>query len=280
MRFWPALDIQSADDILLATLDDFHPTALEELERGLRAYFATAQWRDAARAALEAQGIAATAADVPDENWAARSQQDLRPVTVGRITIVADPAFPIPAPRSLIPATPHSPRPAPFTMVIRPSMGFGTGHHATTRLCLAALQELSLEGAAVLDVGTGSGILAIAAALLGAVNVSAIDHDADAVQSAGDNLVLNPGADRVTFSVADLADTRLPESDVVTANLTGAMLTRSAAPLLAGVRSGGTLIASGILAPEEDGVRRAFSAASLVDRRQEDEWVCLILKKP
>ena len=272
MRFWPALDIQSADDILLATLDDFHPTALEELERGLRAYFATAQWRDAARDALEAQGIAATAADVPDENWAARSQQDLRPVTVGRITIVADPAFPIPAPRSLIPD--------PLTIVIRPSMGFGTGHHATTRLCLAALQELSLEGAAVLDVGTGSGILAIAAALLGAVNVSAIDHDADAVQSAGDNLVLNPGADRVTFSVADLADTRLPESDVVTANLTGAMLTRSAAPLLAGVRSGGTLIASGILAPEEDGVRRAFSAASLVDRRQEDEWVCLILKKP
>ena len=159
-------------------------------------------------------------------------------------------------------------------------MGFGTGHHATTRLCLAALQEFSLAGAAVLDVGTGSGILAIAAASLGAARVQAIDHDADAVQSADESLALNPGVDGVTFTVADLAEAALPESDVVTANLTGAMLIRSAALLLAGVRSGGTLIVSGILAPEEDRVRRAFSAASLVDRRQEDEWVCLILKKP
>jgi ribosomal protein L11 methyltransferase len=159
-------------------------------------------------------------------------------------------------------------------------MGFGTGHHATTRLCLAALQELDLEGAAVLDVGTGSGILAIAAVSLGARHAHAIDHDPDAVQSAQENLALNPGVGSVTIAIADLDATRLPESDVVTANLTGAVLIRYADPLIGAVKPGGTLIVSGILAPEEDLVRRAFATASLVDRRQEDEWACLILKKP
>ena len=263
---WPALDVPP-DEILLATLDDFQPTAVEEHGDRARVFFATSALRDAAHRALIARGIACSPVDVPDEDWAARSQQNLQPVTVGHITIVPEP---IPDPRSL----------SPVTIVIRPSMGFGTGHHATTRLCLAALQELNLEGAVVLDVGTGSGILAIAAVLLGASHAHAIDHDADAVQSAEENLALNPGVSNVTFAVADLSATRLPASDIVTANLTGAVLIRYAAPLLGALESGGTLIASGMLAPEEDLVRRAFSAASLVDRRQEDEWVCLILKKP
>jgi ribosomal protein L11 methyltransferase len=204
---------------------------------------------------------------VADEDWARRSQQNLEPVTVGRITIV---------PRS----DASSPHPQPLTIVIEPSMGFGTGHHATTRLCLAALQRTALTGAFVLDVGTGSGILAIAAARLGAAAVLGVDSDADAIRSANGNLELNPGASGIRFTVADVAALPLPRADVITANLTGALLARVAGLLLEALTPEGSLILSGILAEEEGSVRRAFSAAEGAWRQQDEEWIGLILTTP
>jgi ribosomal protein L11 methyltransferase len=162
--------------------------------------------------------------------------------------------------------------------VIEPSMGFGTGHHATTRLCLEALQTLDVRGAVVFDAGTGSGILAIAASRLGAAAVYAIDVDADAVRSARSNLTLNPQA-HVTVALADLTSFAMPPADIVLANLTGATLVRSAAGLAGRLRPGGTLVASGILASEADEVRGSFEAMALGHRAQDGEWICLTMKK-
>jgi ribosomal protein L11 methyltransferase len=159
-------------------------------------------------------------------------------------------------------------------------MGFGTGHHVTTRLCLTALQTIDLTNRVVLDVGTGSGVLAIAADRLGAARAIGIDCDADAIQSARENLDLNPEASRVTFDAVDLAARALPLVDVVTANLTGALLVRAAPALLAAVRAGGTLILSGIQSHERDEVRRAFADAVVCWERDEDGWVGLAVKKP
>jgi ribosomal protein L11 methyltransferase len=158
-------------------------------------------------------------------------------------------------------------------------MGFGTGHHATTRLCLAALQELDIRGRTLLDVGTGSGVLAIAARLLGATSAIGIDNDPDAIQSARENLALNPLAADVEFAYADLAGASLPTADIVAANLTGALLARSAAALLAAAAAGGTIILSGLMLDERDDVVRAFGNRPIIWERSEDEWVGLAVKK-
>ena len=268
-RTWPAIEVQiAASDLLLALVDDFEPTAVEENESGVRIYFPTAAARDAALEAVQS-AAPAHATDVPDEDWARRSQEGLEPVTVGKLTI-------LPNPESRIP-NPSSPRSS--AIVILPSMGFGTGHHATTRLCLEALQAIDLTNAVVLDVGTGSGVLAIAADRLGAARATGIDNDADAIQSARDNLALNPAARQIEVDVADLNRAVLPLADVLTANLTGALLVRSSQTLLSAVQPGGTLILSGVLADERDEVVRAFAPAAVVWEREEEGWIGVIMKK-
>jgi ribosomal protein L11 methyltransferase len=159
--------------------------------------------------------------------------------------------------------------------VINPSMGFGTGHHATTRLCLAALQTLNLAGHRALDVGTGSGVLAIAARLLGAREAIGIDSDEDAVQSARENLSRNALVDGVRFEIGDLRDWPLLPAEVVIANLTGAFLSRTAAILLGAVAPGGTLIVSGLQVAERDEVMNAFRSARLTWQADEDGWAAL-----
>jgi ribosomal protein L11 methyltransferase len=279
VKHYPALDLQSANlELLYAALDEFSPTAIEEHDDNLRAFFLTAEHRNAAHRALAAT-CHVSAIDVSDEDWARRSQEGLQPVTVGRISIV-------PNRQSAIADESAIRNPQSAIVVIQPSMGFGTGHHATTRLCLSALQQIDVRGKTVLDVGTGSGILAIAARALGAARTTGIDVDPDAIQSARENLELNPGISSVSFSVTDLetADVwgQTPDisPDIVTANLTGALLTRTASRLLDATATGGHLILSGLMTSERDEVVAAFRRGTVVWERSEDEWVGLAVKKP
>lgn len=263
MKHYPALDVQSTSDMVLALADDFAPSAAESRDGSTRLFFSSPAARDEALTTLRAGGYVVQPIDVPDEDWARRSQADLAPVTVGRITVVA----------------PWHLAPGHLLVVIAPSMGFGTGHHETTRLCLEALQTIDLNGATMLDVGTGSGVLAIAADRLGATQALGIDNDADAIQSARENLALNPSARHTAFEVADVAGLAPNAADVVAANLTGALLIRVADTLIAAVRVGGILILSGVLSEEYDAVRKAFDGLEPLWHRHDGEWVGLILKK-
>jgi ribosomal protein L11 methyltransferase len=268
MRSWPAVDFHEPPDadLLLAVLDDYHPTAIEERGADVRAFFSDPAERDAARRALAAQ-FRLTPVDVPDEEWARRSQENLAPVTVGRIRIVPDLQL------QLKPSFDDARDDPAMTVVIRPSMGFGTGHHATTRLCLAALQAIDLSGRFVLDVGTGSGVLALAARRLGAGEALGIDVDADAIRSARENVALNPGVDNVRFELQDLQHPALPAADVITANLTGALLRRSSRHLISRLRPGGVLILGGLQSAERREVFDAFAPLELAWEREEDGWV-------
>ena len=275
----PALDLRfpaHADlgDLISAELHDLSPTAIHEIESGSthtwRVFFASSTARDAAQGALGrrfgAEGLLAAPADVPDEDWAARSQADLRHVRVGRI-VVAPPWD-----------VPHV-APDEVPVIIRPSMGFGTGHHATTRLCLRLLQRIDCAGKRVLDVGTGSGVLALAAARLGASEAVGIDVDADALASAGENLELNGQVrPRVRFVLADLCDLK-DTADIVLANLTGAALVASAQALVRCVRPGGVLVLSGFQTHESDALVRAFGGSLACEALEsEEEWGAAVIR--
>jgi ribosomal protein L11 methyltransferase len=274
VKRYPALDVQpgASPDALLGLLDDFQPTALDDHDSTWRVFFAASDTRDRARDALATAGYSPAAVEVDDEDWAARSQQALGPVVVGRVTI---------APPWAIHSLPQSPASGlqPLLVVIEPSMGFGTGHHATTRLCLAAIQTIDVTGCRVLDVGTGSGVLAIASGLLGAAHAVGIDSDPDALDSARANLALNPAALNVEFQLAEVMSAKLPRADVLTANLTGTLLQRAAAVLLQTIEPGGRIIVSGVLAAERAAVVEAFTPAALEWEAREDEWVAIVFRR-
>lgn len=264
---FPRADFPADDDVdrLLAELDEAGPIGIDHVADDLRVFFMTREARDRAAGLFASSDppISARVEDVPDEGWAERSQASLGAVRVGRIVV----------------APPWVPRePDGLWIEILPSMGFGTGHHESTRLCLALLQECDLLGRSAIDIGTGSGVLALAAWRLGASSVRAFDYDPDAVACAMESVTRNGAQDAVRVAQLDLHDPAarsLEPADVVLANLTGDMLRRTAAVIAKLVRAGGTLIVSGVLDREADDVVASFERESLVvaSKVAEGEWV-------
>lgn len=284
-RHWPALalDPRRATDLpedfsdrLAVALDEVAATSVDPQEGvGWRVYFADEASRDRACGQLKSSLgslVEVTPVDVADEGWVVKAQAGLGPVRVGRF-VVTPPWHAPPGPPG--PAT----EPGTTAIVIEPSMGFGTGHHQSTRLCLAALQRLPLANASVVDVGTGSGVLAIAAAMLGARDVVAIDDDADAVAAASANVGVNRVGDRVRVEVADVSRFAQAGGDVVLANLTALLLHRHARALSNLVAPGGHLVTSGFTIDQVQYVSDAFPEFIVEARDEEDDWVGLTLRR-
>lgn len=257
-------------DRIYVALDDFEPLAIQEAETAdrWRVFFRTPAQRDKAAAAileaLPSQLVNVATVEVPDEDWARRSQQALKPVRAGRLVI---------APPWDVPKSGDTP-----VIIIEPSTGFGTGHHATTRLCLELLQQLELRGARVIDVGTGSGILALAAWKLGASDVVAVDTDPDALENARANFARNGAGASIDVILDGIETLRIERGDIVLANLTGATLVRYAPELAALLRDDGYLIVSGFAPDEAHVVKTAFKALAAIDERTDGDWAALSLR--
>ena len=291
VRTWPALEVDrpkpsptNGPGLLQAALIDCGIAAIDETTPDLwLVFFGTSAERDRAAENLSRQfpDLSIRPIDVPDEDWVAKSQASLRAVRVGNIIVA--PPWDIPHTGKLrldlAAALERAQIRRPVVIVIRPSMGFGTAHHATTRLCLAALQRLDVHGRSAIDVGTGSGVLAIAASRLGAAPVVGIDDDPNALHAAEENLALNRGAD-VTLRAADIRSLGQEAFDLVVANLTGALLIEAARALCDRTTAGGRLILSGFLRHEEAAVLAAYSDLTISHRSEEEGWLCVSLQRP
>jgi ribosomal protein L11 methyltransferase len=265
-----AVRVRRADaELVLAELLELAPAGLEERELGDEIEYAVygapgelPELPDLRAAAGDALVDIATT-EVADD-WAERWRAFHEPVTVGGRLHVRAPWHP--------PAAPGV-----EDIVIDPGQAFGTGAHATTRLCLELLLELEPQGA-LMDLGCGSGVLAIAAAKLGWDEVAGIDHEREAVEATVENARAN--GVRVAARAHDLIhDGPVPAAPTVTANLLGPLLRRVAADGFAGGATPEALIASGLLVEEADGIVAAFARRGLRERtrRTEGPWAALLL---
>lgn len=155
-----------------------------------------------------------------------------------------------------------------------PGLAFGTGTHATTRLCLEWLERQQLGGKTVIDYGCGSGVLGIAAALLGAAAVTCIDNDPQAITAARENAVRNNSLERIDTLLADQPPAL--QADCVVANILAGVLVALADPLQAMVAPGGSLALGGVLAGQADEVAAAYARRFPdLQRTTIDDWVLL-----
>lgn len=214
-----------------------------------------------------------TTVTVVDPGWEEQWKKFFKPLRVSR-GIVIKPTW-----------ERYAPAGRDIVVDIDPGMAFGTGQHPSTRMCIMALEEIITKDRThgswnVLDIGTGTGILAICCAKLGAEKVTAIDIDPRAVDIASKNVAINGVGDRVTVVNQDL-ETCDRMFDLIVANLTAATLTTYHAALIRMISGGGYFIASGIIDQDRDSIEEIFRTEDLDihDICTEREWVCYVFHK-
>ncbi len=169
-----------------------------------------------------------------------------------------------------------------IVMILDPGMAFGSGTHPSSRLCVQGLESVVRPGLTVLDVGTGSGILAVAAAKLGAGRIDAVDIEPVAVRAARENAERNGVGAQIRVERGTAGDPFTGTYDIVVANIISRVLIEISAGLRAAVKPGGSLVMAGVIVEHEPKVREAFEpyGFSLVKRRQIEDWVGLEYQLP
>lgn len=231
------------------------------------------RWRDRAASVLAAHGLtgegAAMAIDgVADGRWVERWQASLAPIPLGE--------------RFVVVPTGHEPAAHgrdPITLI--PGMAFGTGEHATTRMAAAGVERCAAAGSRWLDLGTGTGLLAVVAARCGAARVLALDLDPEAVRVAVDVVRANGASSVVEVRAGSMERLGGERFDGIVANIQSSFFLGNALRLADALRSGGVLLASGFLDGDVAEIDAALSAAGIdvMDRSSDGPWVCLLARR-
>ena len=208
---------------------------------------------------------------IPNENWGENWKQFYHPLRAGK-HLVIKPSWEA-----------FSPQPGDHVIELDPGMAFGSGYHDTTALCLGLLEEYMQPGDRVIDVGTGSGILAIGAAMLGAGDILAIDIDPDAVRVARQNIETNGVGDRIRVQEGNLLDqAEGAQCDICVANIIADVIIGFASPLKAHIHPGGYFICSGIIRQREEEVLHALEDAGyeILSAPVTPEWAAFCARRP
>ncbi|MEA3230554.1 MAG: 50S ribosomal protein L11 methyltransferase [Thermodesulfobacteriota bacterium] len=204
--------------------------------------------------------------EIDEEDWAESWKAFFWPEKIGN-SVVVKPTW-----------REYEPGPGEIIVEIDPGMAFGTGTHPTTALCIRMLEKQLLPGQHILDVGTGSGILLITAAKLGAGSGIGIDNDRVATAIASSNLAQNHlDSDRFSAATGNLIDTITGRFDLVTANILTEVILELIPPLHRVLKPGGLFICSGIIEAYEEKVKKNLqtSGFQIVEKRMQDDWVCI-----
>ncbi len=266
-----ALVIQVEEDLqeyLIAELTDLDFEGFEQEEHVLRAFVPAARWNEVAREQIE-QWLVAHGIDAPvreeviePQNWNRQWEETIRPIAVGRFLVKPTWAERPPGLGDRI------------LLEIDPKMSFGTGYHESTRLVLRFLPDVVQAGDRVMDAGTGTGILAIAAVKLGAAAAIAFDIDEWAQENAVENVYLNEAAGRVTFREGSLDVVPETGFDVIIANIHLSVLVEMLPAFAEKARPGGRLVMAGLLRTDRERITEAAAASgfALVGEDVENEW--------
>ncbi|MGD9897751.1 MAG: 50S ribosomal protein L11 methyltransferase [Calditrichaceae bacterium] len=207
--------------------------------------------------------------DLPDEDWNEAWKESFKTFHLGE-NIVVKPDW-----------DSYSPNPGETVITIAPKMAFGTGHHETTQLILMMLEKYLRADQSLLDAGTGSGILAIYGAMLGANPVVAFDNDHVATENTLENAGLNGVSEKITCFTGELIDAGKDRFDMIVANINRNVLLDLASGFFGFLKPGGKLILSGLLIVDEDVIMDAYrkNGWTMIHKEQRKEWMALVLDR-
>ena len=256
-------------ELLIALLSDAGYEGFEENDNELLAYIGSELFEEGQlQQMLSSLAVGYTTEIVEPRNWNEMWETDIQPVIVDGFCTIRTHFHTIEV------AT-------PYDIVITPKMSFGTGHHATTQLMMLGMKDIDFDNKSVLDFGTGTGVLAILAGMLGATDITAIDNDEWSVSNATENMIRN-NRERIAVAKASLEDIPQREYHIILANINRHILLQYMGDMYERLFDGGILLMSGLLTDDEQIVTEAAKAAGFEIEQVSvrNGWISIRVVKP
>ena len=263
----------STGEMLVALLSNMAFDTFHEEDGQLMAYIAEADWNTEVQAEMEAIsaqfGCQFSYVHIADKNWNEEWEKNFPHIVVDEECLIRAPFH-------------HIDKKYPYTITIEPRMSFGTGHHASTFLMIRRMLQMDFKGKKVCDAGSGTGILAIMAVMLGADHVFALDNNEWAFNNSLDNIAMNGVADKVHIELGEMEMLEVKRFDVLLANINRNVLVQYMPQLELALEQQGELVLSGVLTADMQHILDAAAAQGLqlTQHLQLEEWSCAAFSHP